>query len=235
MSFTLVQSKTAATGTGSAGSLSVTVTSTTSGNLLVAFLDLNGVASDTITPPTGWSQVGTSQGYASGNGTVAMYYLNPSSNSGGATSFSFSFSTNANAALAFEEWSSSTGWAATVLDTFVAQQNAKSTSCTTGTTGALAGSGELGIWGVGVGATATLTYSSITNGYVEDTGANAHSGSATEAEATLFYNTSVGSAATSSGCTMSGTGSTGNTTILAVFKAAPAVAHGSTLALMGVG
>src|SRR5690348_11883871 len=102
MSYTRVQSATGSVGAANATSVTVTVSSTTSGNLLVAFVDVNGTAGVTITPPTGWSQIGTTQGYASGNGSVAMFYLNPGSNSGGATSVVFSFSASINAAVAFE-------------------------------------------------------------------------------------------------------------------------------------
>jgi len=159
-----------------------------------------------------------------------MFYLQNSAS--GVTSHVFSFSASCNAAVAFEEWS---GVATTgALDQEVAKQNAKSATSTTGTSAALAGSGELAIWGVGVAGTALLTYSSITNSYLEDTAANASSTESSKAQATLLYNTNVGSAATSSGCTMSGTGGTGNTTILAVFRAAGA---GTSLSgtLAGVG
>lgn len=219
MAFSLIQSKTGSVGGTNASSVTVTTTATGSGNLLVAFVDITATAGVTITAPTGWSQVGTTQGYAAGNGSVAMFYK-PNSTSG-VTSFVFSFSSSVNAAVAFEEWSGVA--TSSPLDQFVAQQNAKSSAAPTGTTAALAASGELAIWGLGVGAGGTATYSAITNSYVEDTGANAFSTEAVEAQATLFYNTSVGSAATSSGATMSVGGSTGNTTILAVFKAGGAL------------
>jgi hypothetical protein len=210
-----------------ASSVAVTTSATGSGNLLVAFVDVNGTAGVTITAPSGWSQVGTTQGYAAGNGSVAMFYKGNSTP--GVTSFVFSFSSSVNAAVAFQEWSSVT--TSSPLDVFVASVNAKATSAPTGTTAALAGSGELAIWGLAVGGTGLLTYSGVTNSYVEDTSANAHSAESTEAQATLFYNTSVGSAATSSAATMSGTGATGNTTILAVFKpttATPALSTSPT-------
>jgi len=216
MAFSLVQSKTGSVGAANATSVTVTVASTGSGNLLVAFVDVSGTAGVTITPPSGWSQVGTTQAYAVGNGSVAMFYL--ANSASGVTSVVFSFSVSCNAAVAFEEWS---GVATTSpLDQFVAQQNAKTTAAPTGTTAALAAAGELAIWGLAVGAASTTTYSGVTNSYVEDTSANAHSTEASQAQATLFYNTSVGSAATSSAATMNQAGGTGNTTILAVFKAA---------------
>ena len=217
MAFTRVQSATGSVGASNANSVTVTTSATGAGNLLVAFVMVQG-ASVTITPPAGWTQIDTTQGVSGGTGSVAMFYRQNSAS--GVTSHVFSFSASCNAAIAFEEWS---GVATSVaLDQEVAQQNVKSTACLTGASGALAGSGELAIWGVGVQAASLLTYSSITNSYVEDTSANASSTETTRAQATLFYNTSAGSAATSSGCTMSGTGGAGNTTILAVFRAAGA-------------
>src|SRR6266702_306606 len=217
MAFTRVQSATGSVGGSNANSVTVTTSATGSGNLLVAYVMVQG-ASVTITPPANWTQIDTTQGVSGGTGSVAMFYRQNSAS--GVTSHVFSFSASCNAAVAFEEWS---GVATSVaLDQEVAQQNVKSTACLTGASAALAGSGELAIWGVGVQAASLLTYSSITNSYVEDTSANASSTETTRAQATLFYNTSVGSAATSSGCTMSGTGGAGNTTILAVFRAAGA-------------
>jgi hypothetical protein len=227
MAYTKIQSATGAVGSVNASSVTVTTSATGSGNLLVAFVDVNGTAGVTITAPSGWSQVGTTQGYAAGNGSVAMFYK--ANSTPGVTSFVFSFSSSVNAAVAFQEWSSVT--TSSPLDVFVASVNAKATSAPTGTTAALAGSGELAIWGLAVGGTSLLTYSSITNSYVEDTSANAASSESTKAQATLFYNTNVGAAATSSAATMSGTGATGNTTILAVFKpttATPALSTSPT-------
>ncbi len=222
MSFSLVQSKTGSVGSANASSVTVTTSATGSGNLLVAFVSVVQTSGVTITAPTGWVQIGTTQGTTSGNGSFAMFYL-PNSTSG-VTSYIFSFSVSCNAAVSFEEWSGVA--TSSPLDQDVAQKNAKATSAPTGTTAALAASGELAIWGLGIGASGTLTYSSVTNSYTEDTASNANSSGATmQAEATLFYNTSVGSAATSSGCTMSGAGAIGNTTILAVFK--PAAGGGS--------
>jgi len=217
MAFTRVQSATGSVGASNANSVTVATSATGSGNLLIAYVMVQG-ASVTITPPAGWTQIDTTQGVSCGTGSVAMFYRQNSAS--GVTSHVFSFSASCNAAIAFEEWS---GVATSVaLDQEVAQQNVKSTACLTGASAALAGSGELAIWGLGVQAASLLTYSSITNGYVEDTSANASSTETTRAQATLFYNTNVGSAATSSGCTMSGTGGAGNTTILAVFRAAGA-------------
>lgn len=213
MAFSLIQSKTGSTGAANASSCAITSSATGSGNLLVAFVTIAGTSGVTITPPSGWTQVGSSQGTSTGSATFAMFYLQNSSS--GVTSHSFSFSSSVNAAVAFEEWSGVA--TASALDTSIAQQNAKSTASTTGT---LSASGELAIWGLGISAASTLTYSSVLNSYTEDTSANATSTQATEAQATLFYNTSVGTAATSSGATMSGSGGIGNTTILAVFKAA---------------
>lgn len=215
MSFTLVQSATGSVGSANATSATVTTSATGSSHLLVAFVYVHG-ANLTITAPTGWSQVGTTQGVNGSTGTIAMFYLQNSTS--GVTSFVFSFSASCNAAVAFEEWSGVA--TSSALDQFVAQQNAKSTAASTGTTAALAGTGELAIWGLSIGGTVLLTYSGTTNSYVEDTSANASSTESVKAQATLFHNTSVGSAATSSATTMSGTGSVGNTTILAVFKPA---------------
>src|SRR6266568_5508136 len=229
MAFTRVQSATGSVGSSNANSVTVTTSATGSGNLLIAFVTVQG-ASVTITAPANWTQIDTTQGVSGGTGSIAMFYRQNSAS--GVTSHVFSFSASCNAAVAFEEWS---GVATTgALDQEVAKQNAKSTSCTTGTTAALNGSGELAIWGLGVFGTSLLTYSSVTNSYVEDTSSNASSSESSKAQATLFYNTSVGSAATSSGCTMSGTGGAGNTTILAVFKPTGAgVALSGTLAGVG--
>ncbi len=229
MAFTRVQSATGSVGGSNANSVTVTTSATGLHNLLVAFVMVQG-ASVTITPPANWTQIDTTQGVSGGTASVAMFERQDSAS--GVTSHVFSFSASCNAAVAFEEWSGVA--TSNALDQEVAKQNAKSTSSLTGTTAALAGSGELAIWGLGVPAASLITYSSITNSYVEDTSANAASTEATRAQATLFYNTNVGSAATSSGCTMSVSGGTGNTTILAVFRAAGA---GTSLSgtLAGVG
>jgi len=225
----LLQSATGSVGGSNANSVTVTTAATGSGNLLVAFVMVQGSAV-TITPPANWTQVGATQGISGGTGSVAMFERQNSAS--GVTSHIFSFSASCNAAVAFEEWSGVA--TSNALDQQVAKQNAKSATSATGTTAALAGSGELAIWGLGVPATGVLTYSGITNSYVEDTSANATSSETTRAQATLFYNASVGSAATSSGATMSGTGGAGNTTILGVFRAAGA---GTSLSgtLAGVG
>lgn len=225
MSFSLVQSTNGSVGGANASSVTVATAATGVDNLLVAFVFIQGTGGVTITPPAGWSQAGSSLGVNGGTGTVALFYLQNSSS--GVTSHLFSFSASVNAAVSFEEWS---GVAISgALDQTVGQQNAQSATVTTGTTPALAGSGELAIWGLGVQAGSVLTLSSILNSYVQDTSAAAHSTKSTEALAYLLYNTSVGSAATSSGCTMSGNGGAGNTTILAVFKpAVPALSTSPT-------
>lgn len=213
MSIALVQSATGSVGGANASSVTVTTTATGSGNLLVAYVCCL-TNSITITPPASWVQVGTSQGFTTGAGTSALFYLENSSS--GVTSHVFSFSASVNAAVAFEEWSGIA--TSSSLDQQVAQQNPHAASAPTGTTAALAGSGELAVWGLSVQAASALTCSSVLNSYSQDLSAAAHSTQVAEALAYLFYNTSVGSAATSSGCTMSGSGGTGNTTILAVFK-----------------
>lgn len=214
MAYTLVQSQTGNTGSTTSTSVSVTTTATGSGNLLVAAIQM-AAKSETITAPAGWTLISNTN---AGNGTAstAMFYLENST--AGVTSFAFSFSTACNAAITFEEWSGVATSGA--LDTSVAAANGKTSTATTGTTAALAGTGELAIWCLGVGATSTLTYSSVLNSYVEDTASNSVSTASTKMEVTFFHNTAVGAAATSSGCTMSGSGATGNTEILAVFKPA---------------
>lgn len=225
MTASLVQSKSGSTGSSNASSATVTSSSTTAGNLLVAFVWVQGTSNVTLTAPSGWSQVGSSQGSGAGNATCGLFYY--ANNPGSLTSHVFSFSSSVNAAVAFEEWSGVA--TSSPLDQDVAQKNAQGTSTTTGTTATLAGSGELAVWGAGVGATNPITYSSVTNSYTWDSSAQADSSQGTRANANLFYNTSVGTAGTSSGATASGTGANGNTTILAVFKTGTATSHDWTV------
>jgi hypothetical protein len=215
MSYTLVQSQAANSGSSTVTSLAVTTNATGTGNLLVAVVTVQGSATATITPPSGWSQIGVTTGFQSGTAEAAAFYLLNST--GGVTSFTFTCSASVEMAIAFEEWSGVA--TSNALDQYVWQENGKTSAVTTGTTATLAQSGELGIWGYCAHPGTAQTFSSVLNGYVADANADAvTSGTSTLAQAALFYNTSVGTAGTSSGATTSG--SAYSTTFIAAFKPA---------------
>jgi hypothetical protein len=110
---TRVQHNSMATTSTTAASLTATLGSgVTSGNLLVATI-IVGTNVGTITPPSSWAQAGPTE-TVTGSLQAQIFYLVVGT--GGATSFAFSWSGSHSFGWTIDEWSSSTGWQASPVD-----------------------------------------------------------------------------------------------------------------------
>jgi len=156
---------------GSAASNSVTVswTSTpTSGNLLVARA-IGAAATDTGAI-SGWTLVSSAR-YGATTGFVSIFVKVAGGSEGNVT---VTFTGSNPTRLVIEEWSSSTGWAATPLDQSANTNNAGSTvtSRSTGTTGTTTVADELAVSVIGWGSAVTgISWSnSFTASFSQPTG-----------------------------------------------------------------
>lgn len=164
-----VQSK----GTGNSGtatSITATLSSnTTANNLVVAIIGF-AAGSGTITAPSGWSTAWTLT--SDTTHISGCYYLIDTA--GGHSSFTFTFSGTASvAAASLSEWSSSTGWGSNPLDKTVTNYSSTTTTTfTTGTTAATGSAVELSLAGFVSGNSLFSAWSAPTNGYTLDDGAS---------------------------------------------------------------
>jgi len=156
---------------GSAASNSVTVswTSTpTSGNLLVA--RAIGAAATDAGAISGWTLVSSAR-YGATTGFVSIFVKVAGGSEGNVT---VTFTGSNPTRLVIEEWSSSTGWAATPLDQSANTNNAGSTvtSRSTGTTGTTTVADELAVSVIGWGSAVTgISWSnSFTDSFSQPTG-----------------------------------------------------------------
>lgn len=149
------------TSTTGTSATATTSSGVTTGNLLVVTVAV-GTNVGTVTPPSGWAQAGPTESVTS-ELQLQMYYLVVST--GGGTSFAFSWSGSHSFGWTIDEWNSSTGWAASPVDSSAGGvHTSQSTAVSCGSPAATVDASELW-YGVLAWASSGQTLSGVTSGW----------------------------------------------------------------------